>query len=142
MKRTQALLAALGVMLALSATGWAIGVNTGAFGDGQRHNPVSARVDATDTASPEVVETVYVDVPASSQPEAAAGADAPVTVSGGGGSASSEGSAPAEAPQPVSRPSHDDDDDHDDERESSSSRKSEKRQEPSHEDREEEHDDD
>lgn len=52
MKRTQSAIAALGVALAVFATGWAIGVNSGIFSDGPRHEPVSARIEVTETAVP------------------------------------------------------------------------------------------
>lgn len=79
MNRKQAILVAIGVTLAFATTSWAIGVNSGIITDGQRHEPVSARLDITGTAGPEVVETVYVDVPAATPDDPGLGADSPVT---------------------------------------------------------------
>lgn len=52
MNRTQSAIAALGVALAVFATGWAIGVNSGIFNDGPRHEPVSARSEVTGSMVP------------------------------------------------------------------------------------------
>lgn len=137
MKRSQAALAALGIALALSATGWAIGVNSGVFSDGPKHDPVSARHDTSDTAVPEVVETVYVDVTAD-PPAAPSGSGQVVTAQSGGASESApsygEGGQSSEPAAPSgSEDRHDDD--------HSEGNKQEKRE--SHDDDDEaEHDDD
>ncbi|RIK10268.1 MAG: hypothetical protein DCC49_03805 [Acidobacteria bacterium] len=49
MKRTQAAIAAFAVALAIFATVWAIGVNSGILSDGPGHEPVSARTEVTDS---------------------------------------------------------------------------------------------
>lgn len=123
MKRSQAALAALGVALAISATGWAMGVNSGIFSDGPSHDPVSARIDTSDTATPEIVETVYIDVTAEPpSPPAPAGSEPAVSTQSGGGTESAASGREdrdddhSEPKKQEKRESHDDDDqaEHDD----------------------------
>lgn len=120
MKRLSAVLAALGVAVATAATAWAIGVNTGVFDGDAKREPVSARVEVSQTAAPEIVETIYVDVPADASPsgETVAGGSSQPEVGSSGESATTSAASSSASSSQGSRGGEPDDDDDDDRSES------------------------